>query len=158
MRGGGGVGGCTPRGITEKNCTGSWYSSSRKRLKAWHKQRIFFFWWKIEIYFIEWTPSVISGVAAPLMKILPMMFTRWDKFLSFTGEKNQKFCLLHAFNSFWEELYQNPEHFFPLFPVAYPSRTAAHYNITSSTRNARKMTSYFHLVVRPRSNFKLKCD
>ena len=63
--------------------------------------------WKIEIYFIEWTPSVIfSLVAAPLVKILPMVFTRWNKFRSFTeNKKTQIFCLFHAFNPFWEKLY-----------------------------------------------------
>ena len=42
-------------------------------------------WWKIEFYFIEWTPSVIfSQVAQPRVKILPMVFTKWNKFLSLT--------------------------------------------------------------------------
>ena len=33
-----------------------------ERLKK--KEDIFFFRWKIEIYFIEWTPSVIFSLAA----------------------------------------------------------------------------------------------
>ena len=37
---------------------------------------------------------------------------------------------------------------FPLFPVEYPFGIATHYNITSSMRSVRLMTSYFHLVVR----------
>ena len=80
----------------------------------------FFFRWKIEIYFIEWTPSVIfSRVAAPLVKILPMVFTRWNKFPSFT-EKKQIFCLFHAFNPFSEKLYQNPVQFFSVIPCGVP--------------------------------------
>ena len=30
------------------------------------------------------------------------------------------FCLLHAFNPFWEKLYQNPEHFFSVIPRGVP--------------------------------------
>ena len=78
----------TPRGITEKNCTGFWYSSSQKGLKTWNKQSIWvFFRWEIEIYFILWSQSVIfSLVAAQLMKIQPMIFSRWNKFRSFTAK------------------------------------------------------------------------
>ena len=83
---------------------------------------ICFFLWKIEIYFIEWTPSVIfSQVARPRVKILPMVFT-WNKFRSFT-EKNKKqqiLCLFHAFNPFWEKLYQNQVQFFTAIPRGGP--------------------------------------
>ena len=66
------------------------------------------------------TPLVIfSRVAAPLVKILPMVFTRWNKFPSFT-EKQHIFCLFHAFNPFWKELYQNPVQFFSLIPCGVP--------------------------------------
>ena len=58
-------------------------------LKAWNKQNICFFRWKIEIYFISWAPSVIfSLVAATLVKILPMVSTRWNQFRSFTEKTN----------------------------------------------------------------------
>ena len=30
------------------------------------------------------------------------------------------FCLFHAFNTFWEKLYQNPEHFFSVIPRGVP--------------------------------------
>ena len=30
------------------------------------------------------------------------------------------FCLFHAFNPFWEKLYQNPEHFFSVIPRGVP--------------------------------------
>ena len=42
-----------------------------------YKENIcFFFRWKVEIYFIEWTKSVIfSRVAQPRVKILPIVFT-----------------------------------------------------------------------------------
>ena len=42
-----------------------------------------------------------------------------NKFRSFT-EKNQKFCLFHAFNPFWEKLYQNPVQFFSTIPRGVP--------------------------------------
>ena len=88
-------------------------------LRIWlniYIEDICFFRWKIEIYFIEWTPS-----AAPLVKILPMVFTRWDKFRSFTEKKKtQILCLFHAFNPFWEKLYQNSVQFFSVFPRGVP--------------------------------------
>ena len=91
----------------------------RKRLDK-DKEDICFFRWKIEIYFIEWTPSVIfSRVAQPRVKILPMVFTRWNKFRSF-AEKKKIFCLFHAFNPFWEKLYQNPVQFFSVIPRGVP--------------------------------------
>ena len=31
-------------------------------------------------------------------------------------KKKQIFCLLHAFNPFWEKLYQNPVQFFSVIP------------------------------------------
>ena len=97
-----------------------------------------FFRWKIKIYFIEWTPSVIfSWMAAPLMKIFPMVFTRWNKFRSFT-EKNPKYSVYFMLStlsgrSFIKIQYSS----FPLFPLAYPFRIATHYIITSSVRNVR---------------------
>ena len=45
-------------------------------------------------------------------------------------KKKKIFCLFHAFNHFWEKVYQNPVLTFPLFPVAYPFRIATHHNIT----------------------------
>ena len=30
------------------------------------------------------------------------------------------FCLIHAFNPFWEKLYQNPEHFLSVIPRGVP--------------------------------------
>ena len=80
-----------PQGITETNCTGFWYSSSKKGLKASNKQNIWvFFQWEVKIYFIGWIPSVIfSLVAAPLVKILLMVSTWWNKFRSFTVTKKQ---------------------------------------------------------------------
>ena len=89
-------------------------------------------WWKIEIYFIEWAPSVIfSRVAQPRVKILPMVFTGLNKFRSFTGKKKQIFCLFHAFNPFWEELYQNPEQLFSVIPrgVSLPHSNALQYYV-----------------------------
>ena len=56
--------------------------------------RIFFSRWKIEIYFIPWTLSVIfSRVAKPLVKILPMVSTRWNKFRSFIEKKKYPRCI-----------------------------------------------------------------
>ena len=48
-----------------------------------------------------------------------MVFTRGNKFRSFT-EKIQIFCLFHAFNPFWEKLYQNPVQFFSIIPRGVP--------------------------------------
>ena len=53
------------------------------------------------------------------MKILPMVFMRWNEFRSFTEKKNI-FCLFHAFNPFLEELYQNPIQFFSVIPRGVP--------------------------------------
>ena len=97
----------------------------------------FFFWWKIEIYFIECTPSVIfSRVAKPRGKILPMVVTRWNKFRSFT--ENNKYSVYFMLltlsgRSFIKIKYSS----FPLFPVAYPFGIATCYNITSSAWNVR---------------------
>ena len=91
-------------------------------ISAWMTEDIwvFFFRWKIEICFIEWTPSVIfSRVAQPRVKILPMVFTRWNKLRSFT-EKKKIFCLFHAFNPFWEKFYQNLVRFFSVYPRGVP--------------------------------------
>ena len=90
-----------------------------------HIEDICFFQWKIEIYFIEWTPSVIfSQVAQPWVKILPMVFTRWNKFRSFT-EKNPKYSVYFMLltlsgRSFIKIQYSS----FSLFPVTYPFRIA----------------------------------
>ena len=35
-------------------------------------------------------------------------------------KKTQIFCLFHAFNPFWEELYQNPVQFFSVIPCDIP--------------------------------------
>ena len=102
-------------------------SGSLKLVIVWWIEDICFFLWKIEIYFIEWTPSVMfSQVVKPRVKILPMVFTRWNyKFRSFIGKKNQIFCLFHAFNPFWEKLYKKIQYSsFLLFPLAYPFRVA----------------------------------
>ena len=86
---------------------------------------ICFFRWKIEIHFIEWTPSVIfSRVAQPRVKMLPMVFTRWNTFRSFTQKKPQICCLFHAFNPFWDTFYQNPVQFFSVIPRGVPIRIA----------------------------------
>ena len=46
---------------------------------------------------------------------------RWNNFQSFTGKKtHQIFYLFHAFNPFWEELYQNPVQFFSAIPRGVP--------------------------------------
>ena len=42
-----------------------------------------------------------------------MVFTRWNKFWSFTKKS-------HAFNSFWEKLYQNPVQLFSVIPYGVP--------------------------------------
>ena len=34
--------------------------------------------------------------------------------------KKKKICLFHAFNPFWEKLYQNPVHFFSVIPHGVP--------------------------------------
>ena len=47
-----------------------------------------------------------------------MVFTRWNKFRSFTEKK--KNCLFHAFNPFWEKLYQNPVQCFSVIPRGVP--------------------------------------
>ena len=47
-----------------------------------------------------------------------MVSTRGNKFRSFTEKK--MFYLFHAFNPFWEKLYQNPEHFFSVIPRGVP--------------------------------------
>ena len=56
-----------------------------------------------------------------------MVFARWNKYQSFT-KKN--FCLFHAFNPFWEKLYQNPVQFFSIIPRGIPlphSNVLQHY-------------------------------
>ena len=92
-------------------------------LRAWLKyiEDICFFRWKIEIYFIEWTPSVIfSQVALPLMKILPMVFTENNKYSVY-------FMLLTlSGRSFIKIKYSS----FLLFPMAYPFHVVESYYIT----------------------------
>ena len=96
------------------------YRASMALLFKWIED-ICFFRWKIEIYFIEWTPSVIfSRVAQPGVKIIPMVFTRWNKFRSFTKKKKKIFSLFHAFNPFWEKLYQNLVQFFSVIRRGVP--------------------------------------
>ena len=53
------------------------------------------------------------------MKILPMVFTRWNKFRSFT-KKKKIFCLFHVFNPFWEKLYQNSVQFLSVIARGIP--------------------------------------
>ena len=48
------------------------------------------------------------------------MFTRWNEFWSFTEKKPQIICLFHAFNPFWDELYQNSVQFFSVIPRGIP--------------------------------------
>ena len=48
-----------------------------------------------------------------------MVFTRRYKFQSLT-EKKKNLCLFHAFNPFWEELYQNPVEFFSIIARGVP--------------------------------------
>ena len=43
-------------------------------------------------------------------------------FLIFHRKKKQLFCLFHAFNTFWEKLYQNPVQFFSIIPLGVPLR------------------------------------
>ena len=45
--------------------------------------------------------------------------------------KKKIFCLFHAFNPFWEELYQNPEQFYSIIPlgVPFPHRNALQYYV-----------------------------
>ena len=66
---------------------------------------------------------IFSQLAQPRVKILPMVFKRLNKFRSFTEKKNI-FCLFHAFNPFWEKLYQNPVQFFFVIPRGVPFRIA----------------------------------
>ena len=52
-----------------------------------------------------------------------VLYYRWCsrdeiKFWAFTEKKI--FCLFHAFNPFWEELYQNPEQLFSVIPCGLP--------------------------------------
>ena len=72
------------------------------------------------VYFYTWILSgaYLQNYTSYGYEIL-WVFTRWNKFRSLT-EKKQIFCLFHAFNPFWEKLYQNPVQFFPLFPVYVP--------------------------------------
>ena len=42
------------------------------------------------------------------------------KYISIFHRKKQIFCLFHAFNSFWEKLYQNLVQFFSVFPHGVP--------------------------------------
>ena len=48
-----------------------------------------------------------------------MVFTKWNK-TSIFHRKKQIFCLFHAFNPFWEKLYQNPVQFFSIIPCGVP--------------------------------------
>ena len=83
---------------------------------------IFFFRERSKFHFIEWTPSVIfSQVGQPRVKILPMVFMRWNKLRSFTAKKknNNKYSvyfmlLILSGRSFIKIQYSS----FPLFPVA----------------------------------------
>ena len=56
----------------------------RKGKKHEKKKNICFFRWKIEIYFIEWTSSVIFSRVAATRENITDDVTRWNKFRSFT--------------------------------------------------------------------------
>ena len=74
----------------------------------------------MEIYFIEWTPLVIfSRVSKPRVKILPMVFTRWNKCPSFT-EKTKYSVYFMLLTLSWEKLYQNPVQFFSVILCGVP--------------------------------------
>ena len=64
-----------------------------------------------------WTWFLSIQVA---QQILPMMFTKRNKFRSFTEKNPQIFCLFYAFNPFWEKLYQNPVQLFSVIPRGIP--------------------------------------
>ena len=42
------------------------------------------------------------------------------KVVEYLSPKKQIFCLFHAFNPFWETLYQYPEQFFSVIPRGVP--------------------------------------
>ena len=42
------------------------------------------------------------------------------KYISIFHRKKQTFCLFHAFNPFWEKLYQNQVQFFSIIPRGVP--------------------------------------
>ena len=121
-----------------------WTSRQVDSLDPVYIEDICFFRWKIKIYFIEWTPSVIFSRVA--QKILVMVFTRWNKFESFT--EKHIFCLFHAFNPVWEKLYQNPVQFFSVMPcgVPLPHSNALQYYIKRKKFKVNDII--FHLVVR----------
>ena len=48
----------------------------------------------------------------------------------------QILCLFHAYNSFWEEVYQNPAQFFSVIPRGIP---LPHSNAITILRQAREM-------------------
>ena len=105
------------------------------------RNRWFFFRWKIEIYFISWSeifslmayhPEIFSFVAQPRVKIFPLVFTRWNKFRSFSEKKPTKYSVDFMLLTFSGRSFIEIQHSsFPLFPVAYPFRIATNYNITS---------------------------
>ena len=59
-----------------------------------------------------------SGAATS--KVLPMVFTRWKKFQSFTEKKKPNILFISWFNHFWEKPYQNPVHFFSVIARGVP--------------------------------------
>ena len=66
--------------------------------------------------------NIFSSCEATV-KILPMAFTRCNKFRSLTEKKKKNiyiFCLFHAFNPFWEKLYQNQVQVFSVIHRGVP--------------------------------------
>ena len=76
---------------------------------------------------------IFSRVAQPQVKILPIVFTRWNKSWFFKEKKKQIFCLFHAFTPFLERLYQNSVQFFSVIPhgrgVPLPHSNALQYYV-----------------------------
>ena len=74
--------------------------------------------------------------------MLPMVFTRCNKFRSFTQKnKYSVYFMLSTLSrrSFIKIQYSS----FPLLPVAYSSRVATHYNITSSAKKCKLNDAIF---------------
>ena len=103
---------------------------------------ICFFRRKIKIYFIEWTPSVIFS------RSHERKYYRWCSLdeINFNlspEKKNSVYFMLLTLSG--RRFIKIQFSSFPLFPVAYPFGIATYYNITSSARNLRYMTSFILL-------------
>ena len=59
--------------------------------------------------------------------------------------KKKIFCLFHAFNPFWEELYQKPEQLFSVIPHGVP---LPHSNASQYYEKRKVNDVILHLVVR----------